>query len=163
MSTLSFSFIVVPCNNNGSSTAMGAIKIQKCLKKKEKKKLLVEKVWKLYYRIKITVWLITVSIPLKGTHLPLCYSKPSTLENNITFVNLHREKMGSHLMVETSRNPDCPKVSLMRWSDSLFPQRVFCLTLFTCILLRNLLSPYPSLYCSAWQIKIGSKAIRKWA
>lgn len=26
------------------------------------------------------------------------------------FLLLHREKMGSHILVETSRDPECPKV-----------------------------------------------------
>lgn len=31
-----------------------------------------------------------------------------------------REKMGSNLLVETSRNPDCPKVRLRRWPDASY-------------------------------------------
>lgn len=73
----------------------------------------------------------------------------NSLNQKITssYLPFHREKMGSHLLVETSRNPECPKVSLRRWSDSFFPLVLLwhwpmslCLTLFSEVLKRKLLS-----------------------
>lgn len=78
-----------------------------------------------------------------------------------SYLLFHREKMGSHLLVETSRNPECPKVSFRRWFDSFFPLVLFWhwpmsvrRTLFTGILQRKLLSL--SLSCipdCAWQVE----------
>lgn len=64
-----------------------------------------------------------------------------------SYLSFHREKMGSHLLVETSRNPECPKVSFRRWSDSFSPLVLFWhrleslrLTLYSRVLQRKLLS-----------------------
>lgn len=43
---------------------------------------------------------------------------PQTTKLHHPYLSSCREKMGSHLLVETTRNPDCPKVRLRRWSDS---------------------------------------------
>lgn len=63
-----------------------------------------------------------------------------------SYLPFHREKMGSHLLVETSRNPECPKVSFRRWSDSFSPLVLFWhrpeslrLTLYSGVLQRKLL------------------------
>lgn len=42
-------------------------------------------------------------------------------ENHI-YLLLHREKMGSHVLVETSRDPECPKV---RRNDLFFRHVLF--------------------------------------
>lgn len=75
-----------------------------------------------------------------------CYPKFTYPENNIILSSLRREKMGSHLLVETSRNPECPKVRYRRWPDS-FPL-MFCssaeqsalhLNVFSGVLVRKVL------------------------
>lgn len=81
----------------------------------------------------------------------------TTIENSLiqkitsSYLPFHREKMGSHLLVETSRNPECPKVRFRRWSDSFFPHFLFWhwpvrlrLAVFSGVLLGKLLCLYLS-------------------
>lgn len=105
-----------------------------------------------------TKWFQLLLTDMQEDFVKLAERKSQTaIENSLiqkitsSYLPFHREKMGSHLLVETSRNPECPKVRFRRWPDSFFPHVLFWhwpvrlrLTVFSGVLLGKLLCLYLS-------------------